>query len=46
VGIILYFSRGQEVVLVLPIIGMVLFIAGVVYKPRKKNTENVAKEAQ
>jgi hypothetical protein len=33
-------------VLVLPIVGMVLFIAGVIYKPRKKKTENVASEAQ
>jgi uncharacterized membrane protein HdeD (DUF308 family) len=36
VGLILYISRGQEVVLVLPIVGIVLFIAGVLYKPRKK----------
>ena len=36
VGIILYFARHQELVLVLPIIGAVLFIAGVIYKPKKK----------
>ena len=36
VGLILYFARGQEVVLVLPVVGIVLFIAGVIYKPRKK----------
>ena len=36
VGLVLYFARGQEAVLVLPIIGVVLFIAGVIYKPRKK----------
>ena len=36
VGLILYFARGQEAVLVLPIVGVVLFIAGVIYKPRKK----------
>ena len=46
VGLVLYFARGHEVVLVLPIVGMVLFIAGVIYKPRKKKTENVASEAQ
>ena len=46
VGIILYFARGQEAVLVLPVVGVVLFIAGVIYKPRKKKTENVASEAQ
>jgi hypothetical protein len=28
----------------LPIVGIVLFIAGVLYKPRKKKTENVASE--
>jgi uncharacterized membrane protein HdeD (DUF308 family) len=45
VGLVLYFARGQETVLVLPIVGAVLFIAGVIYKPRKK-TENFASEAQ
>jgi uncharacterized membrane protein HdeD (DUF308 family) len=44
VGLVFYFARGQEVVLVLPIVGIVLFIAGVLYKPRKKKTENVASE--
>ena len=45
VGLVLYFARGQEAALVLPIVGIVLFIAGVIYKPRKtvdsipKNTE-------
>jgi uncharacterized membrane protein HdeD (DUF308 family) len=46
VGLVLYFARGQEAVLVLPIVGVVLFIAGVIYKPRQKKTENVASEAQ
>ena len=36
VGLVLYFARGQEVVLVLTVIGAVLFIAGVLYKPQKK----------
>ncbi len=36
VGLVLYFARHQELVLVLPIVGIVLFIAGVIYKPRKK----------
>ena len=36
VGLVLYFTRGQEAVLVLPIVGIVLFIAGVIYKPHKK----------
>ena len=45
VGLILYFARGQEAVLVLPIIGVVLFIAGIIYKPHQKKTENIASEA-
>ena len=45
VGLVLYFARGQEFAIVLPIIGTVLFIAGVIYKPRKKKIENVASEA-
>jgi len=45
VGLILYFARGNETVLILPAIGIVLFIAGIIYKPHKK-TENVASEAQ
>ncbi len=36
VGLVLYFARGQEAVLVLPVIGAVLFIAGVIYKPKRK----------
>ncbi len=36
VGLVLYFVRGQEAVLILPIVGIVLFIAGIIYKPRKK----------
>ena len=36
VGLVLYFARGQEEVLVLPIVGAVLFIAGVIYKPKKQ----------
>jgi len=44
-GLYLYFARGVEPTLVLPIAGIVLLIAGVIYKPRKK-TENVVSEAQ
>ncbi len=40
VGLILFFARHQEVVLVLPVVGIVLFIAGVFYKPRKKKPES------
>jgi uncharacterized membrane protein HdeD (DUF308 family) len=45
VGLVLYFARGNETVLVLPVIGIFLFIAGILYNPHKK-TENVANEAQ
>ena len=45
VGIVLYFARGQETVLVLPIVGAVLFIAGVFYKPHQKKTESISSEA-
>jgi hypothetical protein len=38
VGLVLYFARGQEAVLVLP-------IAGVIYKPREKKTENATSDA-
>ncbi len=44
VGLVLYFARGQEATLVLPVVGVVLFIAGVIYKPRKKK-ENVTSDA-
>ncbi len=44
VGLILYFARGQEVVLVLPVVGIVLFIAGVLYKPLKKKTESITND--
>ena len=36
VGLILFFARHQEIILILPIIGIVLFIAGVIYKPEPK----------
>jgi hypothetical protein len=45
VGLSLYFARGAEPALVLPIVGIVLLIAGVIYKPHQKKTENVASEA-
>ena len=44
-GLVIYLVRGIELALVLPVVGIVLLIAGVLYKPRKK-TENVASEAQ
>jgi uncharacterized membrane protein HdeD (DUF308 family) len=45
VGLVLYFARGIETTLVLSIVGIVLLIAGVIYKPREKKTENVTSDA-
>ena len=44
VGLALYFARGQEAMLVLPIVGVVLFNAGLIYKPGKKKTENATND--
>jgi hypothetical protein len=35
-GLIIYVLRGIEVVLALPVIGVIVLIVGVLYKPRKK----------
>jgi hypothetical protein len=40
-GLILYFARGEEAVLALVAVGIVLLIAGVFWKPRKKKTGNI-----
>ncbi len=45
VGLVLYFARGTETALILPVVGIVLFIAGIIYKPHQKKTENVTSEA-
>ena len=45
-GLFLYFARGIDArVLILPVVGIVLLIAGILYKPRKKKTENVATDS-
>jgi LPXTG-motif cell wall-anchored protein len=44
-GLVLYIVRGDTAVLVFPVIGIVLLIAGILYKPRKKKTENIGSEA-
>jgi uncharacterized membrane protein HdeD (DUF308 family) len=41
-GLVLYFERGVEAMLVLPVVGIVLLIAGVIYKPHQKKTENLS----
>ena len=43
VGLVIYFVRGNENVLVLPVIGVVLFVIGIIYNPHKK-IEKVASE--
>jgi membrane-bound ClpP family serine protease len=44
-GLVLYFARGVEATLALVAIGIVLLIVGVLWKPRKKKTENVNSDA-
>jgi membrane-bound ClpP family serine protease len=44
-GLVLYFARGVEATLALVAIGIVLLIVGVLWKPRKKKTENVTSDA-
>lgn len=36
VGLILYFTRHVETTLILPAVGIVLLIAGVIYKPSRE----------
>lgn len=43
-GLVLYLVRGTEIALVLPVVGIVLLIAGVIYKPHQKKTENIGSE--
>lgn len=43
-GLVLYVVRGLTAALALDAIGVVLLIAGVIYKPRKK-TKNIISEA-
>ncbi len=43
VGLILYFARGVEATLALVAVGIILLIAGILYKPRKK-TDDTPKE--
>lgn len=35
-GIVVYLLRGAELALILPVVGVVVIIAGVLYKPKKK----------
>ena len=40
-GLILYLVKGATAVLVLPVVGVVLLIAGLLYKPRNKKTKTL-----
>jgi len=44
-GLVLYVTRGIEATLALVVIGIVLLTVGILYKPRKKKTENVTTNA-
>ena len=35
-GLVLYAVKGIEAVLIMPVVGIILLIAGVIYKPRQK----------
>jgi uncharacterized membrane protein HdeD (DUF308 family) len=37
-GLVVFAARGVEAALVLPVVGIVLLVAGVIYKPRQKKT--------
>ena len=45
-GLVLYVARGVEATLTLVVIGIALLVAGVLYKPSKRKTENVTNDAQ
>jgi LPXTG-motif cell wall-anchored protein len=44
-GLVIYLVRGVEATLSLVVIGVVLLIAGILYKTRKKKTENATSDA-
>jgi len=41
VGLAVYLIRGAQLALVLPVIGVVLLILGVLYKPKPKKTHEL-----
>ncbi len=43
VGFILYLNKGIQFALVLPVVGIVMVVAGVLYNPKKKMTETTSK---
>jgi uncharacterized membrane protein HdeD (DUF308 family) len=40
-GIVVFAARGVETALALPVIGIVLLVAGVIYKPRPKKPATI-----
>ena len=45
VGIAVYAIRGLTTALVLPVVGVILLIAGVLYKPQQKKKEIITEES-
>jgi len=43
-GLVFFVARGSDAALVLPVIGIVLLIAGLLYKPRKRKIENITRD--
>ncbi len=43
-GVVLFFAKGIQDAVVLPVFGVVLLIAGVLYKPRQKKPENLTSD--
>ena len=43
-GLVFFVARGSDAALALPVIGIVLLIAGLLYKPRKKKREDIASD--
>jgi membrane-bound ClpP family serine protease len=43
-GLVFFVARGSDAALVLPVIGIVLLIAGLLCNPRKKKIENITSD--
>ena len=45
IGLVVYALRGITAALVLPVIGVIVLILGVLYKPQKKKKEIITEES-
>ena len=43
-GLVFFVARGSDAALVLPVIGIVLLIAGLLYRPSRKKIENITRD--